>query len=124
MIKKIAFKVLSFSLFFYTVPILAVCESFSKEDFDKLIKKEAPVTLVFFSSWCSDCKDELLEIKKKKQDKINYILVNTFDSPGKGEKALNSLGINYFCIYDKDRMLAKKYKIDSVPIKIKIAEES
>lgn len=115
MLKKIIYKILFLSLSVYSFPVFALCDIISSVDFEKLIHKKSPVTLIFFSSWCSDCKDELLEFKKKKQMKENYILVNTFDSPGKGEKTLKSLEINDLCIYDKKNELAKKFHVDSIP---------
>ncbi len=122
MVKKTLYKILFLSFFIYSDPILASCQTISGKAFEKLILKKSPVTLVFFSSWCSDCKDELLDLKKKKRRKEKYILINTFDSPGKGEKVLKNLEIDYLCIYDKKRELAKKYRIDSVPKSLLVQE--
>lgn len=122
-VKKTLYNILFLSFFIYSDPILAECQTISSKAFEKLIHKKSPVFLVFFSSWCSDCKDELLGLKKKERMEKNYILVNTFDSPGKGEKVLKNLGINYLCIYDKNRELAKKYRIDFVPKSLLVQEK-
>ncbi|KAB8040510.1 hypothetical protein GCL60_00925 [Silvanigrella paludirubra] len=94
----------------------ALCEVVDLDSFIKSVHGKKNIQLIFFSSWCSDCKEELLKIKNDLNE--NYILINTFDSVGKGDIALKSLKINHKCIFDKDRLIAKKYNVKSVPKKI------
>lgn len=115
---KIILKILSLSLCIKSASSNALCEEISLNDFDKYISANKISHLIFFSSWCSDCKKELLDNKDKLNDK--YILINTFDSIGKGDIALNSLGINHSCFYDKSRVIAKKYNVKFVPKEIRI----
>jgi thiol-disulfide isomerase/thioredoxin len=111
-------KFLSVILFLNSSLSYALCEPVDLNHFMKNIEGKKNIQLVFFSSWCSDCKEELLKIKDDLNE--NYILINTFDSLGKGDISLKSLKIDHKCIFDKDRLLAKKYKVKSVPKKILI----
>jgi hypothetical protein len=71
--------------------------------------------IIFFSTWCSDCKEKLLELKKKEELSKEYLLVNSFDQKGHGEKALEYLKISLPCFYDPNNLIAKEYNIFVVP---------
>lgn len=71
--------------------------------------------LVFFSTWCSDCKDEILKLNKENMANKKYLLINTFDSLGRGEESLRKMGVNIPCFYDSDNSISEKYHVSFVP---------
>ena len=76
-------KILIVILFLNSSFTYALCENVNLDNFIKSIQGKKNIQLIFFSSWCSDCKVELLKIKNDLNE--NYILINTFDSIGKGD---------------------------------------
>ena len=118
LIEKIIF-LLSFIIIY---PVFAECKEFQEKDFDLLLKKESKVELIFFSSWCSDCKDDLLKMEKEqKKLKNKVVIINTFDRIESANKALKALKVDFDCYFDKSRVLTNKYKIKSVPKHIYIS---
>ncbi len=99
----------------------ADCKKVDDIEFNAILQNNKPLELVFFSSWCGDCKEHLEELAKT-QNTINkkVIIINTFDTIENGNKVLKKLKINLPCYFDKDRVIAKKYNIKSVPAHIKI----
>lgn len=111
--------------FVLTKNIYALCQNTSSKEFDKFIKSEKqPLRVIFFSTWCSDCKDELLKLKEEKlfnaHPNEKEILVNTFDTKGNADRVLKNLGIEKFCFYDNKNEIAKEYKVQTVPVSLNI----
>ena len=104
---------------FILQPVFADCVEFNEEKFELFLKSKNKVELIFFSSWCSDCKEDLLKIKENQKNlKDKVIIINTFDRLEKGNQALKKLEIKLDCYFDKDRVLTKKYNIKAVPAHI------
>lgn len=108
-----------FSLFLNFNAVFAECKKINEAEFNSLLQEKKPIELIFFSSWCSDCKDDLIKLADSTNIlKNNIIIINTFDRPEKGYLALKVLNIDYPCYFDNDKKLTKKYNIKSVPAHI------
>ncbi|KAB8033301.1 TlpA family protein disulfide reductase [Fluviispira multicolorata] len=116
MLKKIIH--LLFILFFlkYSVLAYAKCIVGDDKDIAHLVEKKAKVKLVFFSTWCADCKDELEKIKKEKSTKEQVILINIFDPEKKADNVLKKFSLeSYSCFIDTSKKIREKYKVTTVP---------
>ncbi len=112
-------KIFILSSLFYSINTFAVCKDNEADEFQKFIDSQGPSpTLIFFSTWCSDCKKELEKIQKEKMK--NYILINSFDKKGNGDKILKKMELNYPCFFDTENKIAKKYNVKNVPAEIKL----
>ena len=66
------------------------------ENFDELIQSSSPVLVDFYAEWCMPCKmmlPVLLEVEEEMNDKARFLKVNV----------------------DKEKELAKRFRILSVP---------
>nr|BFD31962.1 hypothetical protein GTC16762_15800 [Pigmentibacter ruber] len=101
---------------FILQPVFAKCMEFNEEKFEHYLKSKSKIELIFFSSWCSDCKEDLLKIRKNQKNlKDKVVIINTFDRLEKANTALKALEIELDCYFDRDRVLTKKYNIKAVP---------
>ncbi|APJ03974.1 TlpA family protein disulfide reductase [Silvanigrella aquatica] len=120
---KIINKILFLLFILYPFSVYADCKIVNLQEFEKLVEEKSPVTLIFFSTWCSDCIESLKATKKDESLNKNYIIVSTFNSDFKSaNKVLADFGIDGLCILDKNSEIAKKYGIKSVPHKISISK--
>jgi len=79
--------------------------------------KDKTVVLLFFSTSCSHCKDELTELKNIIGDykNIRFIAVDGGDSENSITRFLSNIGIDIECIVDKTGKIFKDYKVYGIP---------
>jgi thiol-disulfide isomerase/thioredoxin len=108
-----------FNLLLIENKIYPLCPPTNIYDFKTFLAKNPTIeNILFFSTWCADCKDELIKLKDKIDADKKYILVNEFDAKGRAEKSLQNLNINLPCFYDEDKSIALEYQVKYVPTKI------
>ncbi len=75
-------------------------------------RKETPVQLVFFASWCLSCKEHLEALKSAK----NTFFIATFDRKDKAEDVLKYLKMeNASCIYDGEGTFSEYFGVTELP---------
>lgn len=84
------------------------------------------MTLIFFSTWCADCKIEIEKINKD-SNQSQFILVAEFDSLERVNRNLNKMNIQTECYFDSEGKIKDKYQVKMVPahvdIRLPAAEE-
>lgn len=91
-------KALFASLFFVAfLPLnaLADCPKLSLAQLKELTATKGAKHLVFFSTWCSSCKEHLL-----KEDKPGTIFIAAFDTPERASAVIQKLNIKQPCYFD------------------------
>jgi len=89
-------------------------------DLSTVIGKK-PVMLIFWASWCPNCKNEVPKINslvKKYQEKgMEFIGINVGynDSEGKARRFMNDTGMNYPVIFDSKGKIPHMYGVQGVP---------
>ena len=86
----------------------ADCPPLSSELLNELVKKSGSKRLVFFSTWCSECKDHV-----KRVPSAGTLFIAAFDKAERAEAALRKLGRTEPCYVDNG--LTKKFGINVVP---------
>jgi thiol-disulfide isomerase/thioredoxin len=86
-------------------------------------KGKKAVWLVFWATWCPNCKDEipaLKELHKKYNDKLEIIAVNVDvnDSIKRTKKYIDKYELPYRVVYSND--IARKYNIMGTPTQVAI----
>ncbi|WP_130609152.1 TlpA family protein disulfide reductase [Fluviispira sanaruensis] len=100
----------------YTLFCYAKCKEMELPDFEKSLKKLEKVKLVFFSTWCLDCKEKLEKIKEFKSNKDNVILINTFTTKSNPDDVLKAFDLSDFtCVIDSSHKIRKRFSVDKVP---------
>jgi len=124
----IAFFLMKLSYFSFAESISATekeaprCVSMTLEEFKVFVKDtHRPVSLVFFSTWCADCKPHLQGLKGA-SEASNVILIHTFRVSHDEEAVLKYLGVSprIPCINDDSRNIAKSYAVQTVPAEVLI----
>lgn len=79
--------------------------------------KDKTVVLLFFSTSCSHCKNELTELKDVLADykNIRFIAVDGGDSANSITRFFANIGINIECIVDETGKVFKSYKVYGIP---------
>lgn len=72
-----------------------------------LLKKGTP--LVFFASWCFDCKKGLEEAKK------DSLAIALFDDKERAEKVYALTQSKATCIYDRDESIGQGFQVHALP---------
>jgi hypothetical protein len=96
-------------------PFAHACSEVSFPEFQKKLNSHSrPVTLIFFSTWCSEC---LVELKKAQnnQSHMPSILIAEHDTLERVNRNLNKLKIPLECYLDADEKIQNFYGIDSIP---------
>ncbi len=109
---------ISFFIFFlnYTLFCYAKCQDMGLTDFEKSIKTLPKVKLVFFSTWCIDCKEKLEKIKEYKNNKENVILINTFSTKSNPDDVLKAFDLSDFtCVIDSSHKIRERFAVEKVP---------
>ncbi len=100
--------------------------AFTGEDMDgKLVDLGAvigkkPVMLIFWASWCSNCKTEIPKInelvKKYQKQGMEFIFINVGmnDTEEKARQYMKDFNITYPVVFDKTGALSEKYQIPQV----------
>jgi peroxiredoxin len=89
-------------------------------DLSTVIGKK-PVMLIFWASWCPNCKSEVPKVNdlvKKYQEKgMEFIGINVGynDSEGKARRFMDKTGMAYPVIFDSKGKIPRMYGIQGVP---------
>lgn len=99
-----------FALILSLIPVksYAACTELSPALLDEIVKKEGEKKLVFFSSWCSTCKDHL-----RPDAPQNTMFIGVFDKVERAQSALNKFVPGRKCYFDSG--VAKKLGVKVVP---------
>lgn len=117
---NIALSIMVFAIFCYDNKLEAKqsnldCKIVPREDLSSFLKQNlAGHNLVFFASWCGGCKDSL-----EKSQEEGSIAIAVFDNKESAQKALQSVNWQKNCFVDQDNILAKHFKITSLPAQVK-----
>jgi len=82
---------------------------------------QKPVMLVFWASWCPNCKSEVPKIKalvdKYGEKGMTFIGINVGhnDSVAKARRFMKKTGMTYPVIFDQKGDISRKYAIQGVP---------
>lgn len=90
------------------------------------ILKSKNAVLVFWATWCSHCKKEILHIErfyKENKDKTEVIGINVKESRAKVEKFLNKKDITYPVVLDSDGKVANLYNVRGIPTIVAVSRE-
>ncbi len=88
-------------------------------DLSKVIGKK-PVALVFWTTWCPDCRRKLSEVndlvKKWRHKGLVFVGINAGmnDSQEKAAALMKELKVDYPTVFDKTGALSEKYRIKKV----------
>ncbi len=80
-----------------------------------------PVMLVFWASWCPNCKSEVPKVnelvQKYQARGMEFIAVNVGynDSEGKARRFMDKTGMKYPVIFDKKGTIPRQYGVQGVP---------
>lgn len=87
------------------------CPMLNHSGLVEILRARGPATtkIEFFATWCSSCKEHLLEADK------SALVIALFDEKAKVEKTVTALGGNFFCFVDDDRSISSRLNIKSVP---------
>ncbi|WP_457574482.1 TlpA family protein disulfide reductase [Desulfolithobacter sp.] len=89
-------------------------------DLGQVIGK-APIMLIFWASWCPNCKREVPrvnELQEKYGARGMYFLginVGFNDSPERARAFMESTGMNYPVLFDKQGTISRQYGVQGVP---------
>lgn len=85
---------------------------------------QQPVLLIFWTTWCPYCRDQLMEINDKYAEltKNNLVLlaINIGEPIGKVEKFVSLRNFSYEFLLDQDTSVARSFDIKGVPTYILI----
>ncbi|MFC1552392.1 peroxiredoxin family protein [Candidatus Latescibacterota bacterium] len=77
------------------------------------------VLVVFWATWCPDCKAEIPILKevhdKYKDTDFTILSISVDNKPDKLNKFIEENGIEYSVLYDKDTLIAKSYGVVGIP---------
>ncbi len=80
-----------------------------------------PIMLVFWASWCPNCKSEVPKVnelvKKFQARGMEFVAVNVGynDSEGKARRFMDKTGMKYPVIFDKKGTIPRQYGVQGVP---------
>jgi peroxiredoxin len=89
-------------------------------DLSTVIGKK-PVMLVFWASWCPNCKTEVPKVnalvKKLQPQGMEFIGINVGynDSEGRARRFMEKTGMAYPVIFDKKGTIPRQYGVQGVP---------
>ncbi|BCO10473.1 hypothetical protein GF1_28490 [Desulfolithobacter dissulfuricans] len=89
-------------------------------DLGQVIGKQ-PIMLIFWASWCPNCKREVPrvnELQEKYGSRGMYFLginVGFNDSPERARAFMESTGMNYPVLFDKQGTISRQYGVQGVP---------
>ena len=84
------------------------------------------VLLVFWTTWCPNCIEEIPEIEKfysENRGKIGVIGINAGESEDKVKRFVDRKGITYPIIIDEDKTISKSYGLVGVPTLVLIGSD-
>ena len=78
------------------------------------------VAVVFWASWCGDCRRELERFERLRQTygNVGFVVlgVNLDDDPVRARALANAAGIGYPVLSDPGKDVAKTYRVDDLPL--------
>lgn len=80
-----------------------------------------PVMLIFWASWCPNCKSEVPKVnalvKKYSSQGMGFIGINVGynDSEGRARRFMDKTGISYPVVFDKKGLIPRQYGVQGVP---------
>jgi peroxiredoxin len=77
-----------------------------------------PVLLVFWASWCNDCRDEISSLSKLNGNRFKVIAVNEGESAWKTRRFIANNNIGYQVALDLDGSVAKAFQVPGVPASV------
>ena len=89
-----------------------------------LINNPSIKEIIFFSTWCSDCKDKILLLKNDYFANKKYVLINIFDTQERAENVIKNMNINIPCFHDVNKTISKEYNVSFVPYEISTKNQS
>lgn len=99
----------------FALAAAAVCTPTTPSQLHKLVANADATELVFFASWCGDCRSHLT-----KPHHGATLLVAAFDEKPLAEKTLDALKVATRCVFDVG--IAEHYGVKFVPQSIKITK--
>lgn len=83
------------------------------------LNREAPVLLVFWTTWCPNCHSVMLELNKLHEEKnsqgFKILAVNVEENPKEVESFIRQESINFPVVFDEDGMVANGFGLVGVP---------
>ena len=77
-----------------------------------------PVLLVFWASWCTNCREEIPLLSKLNAGKFKVIAVNEGESAWKTKRFVSQNKIDYQVALDIDGAVAKAFQVPGVPASV------
>jgi peroxiredoxin len=78
------------------------------------------VALVFWASWCGDCRDELERFERLRRTYgsagFTVLGVNLDSEPGRAEALAGAAGIGFPVLLDQGRDVSRTYRADDLPL--------
>ena len=104
---------------------LAVASAFQLKDLnDKVVslsdyKNKKAVMLIFWTTWCPYCREELNILNKEYtgsvKDSVELLAINVGESKSKVENYVKSHNISFKVLLDSDSLVARSYDLMGVP---------
>lgn len=95
------------------------CPPADVKTLDQAIKEYSPKKIIFFASWCKNCKEHLM-----KANISSSIFVAAFDEQSRAEKVMNTFfkdNDQVKCLWDVEKTIVKKYNVKGLPFEIDIS---
>lgn len=74
-----------------------------------------PVLVVFWASWCSNCRDEIPQLGRLDAGRFKVVAVNEGESAWKTKRYVSTNTIRYQVVLDPDGAVAKAFQVPGVP---------
>ena len=74
-----------------------------------------PVLLVFWASWCTNCRDEIPHLSRLNADRFKVIAINEGESAWKTKRFVATNKIDYQVALDPGGSIAKAFQVPGVP---------
>lgn len=90
-------------------------------DLSSTVTGKKPVLLIFWASWCPNCKSEVPKVnelvKKYSSQGMEFIAINVGfnDSEKKARRFMDKTGMTYPVIFDGNGAIGYKYRVQGVP---------
>ena len=85
-------------------------------------KGQKPILMVFWASWCTDCRDEIPLLSRINAGKFKVIAINEGESAWKTRRYVSMNKIDYPVALDPDGAVAKAFRVPGVPASVIIGK--
>ncbi len=90
-------------------------------------KGNNPVLLLFWTTWCPYCRDQLMAANRKypelKKAGVELLAINVAESVGKVDKFVRLRNLNYPVVLDNNSSVSEAYSVMGVPFYVLIDKE-